>query len=367
MKILHKYILRELLWPIAVGFGLLAFVFVLRQVYDRADDLLASGVMFTDFVRFFFLSIPPVAPYLFPAAYLFALLLCFGRLSRDGEILAMRAAGIALRQLVAPLIVVSVLLSGVTFFLADIGTPWAMREAKLLLLEMALRRPETLLPVGRWVDHFKDIRVRIGSKDDDGTLHDIEVVQLEDGEDSVWLSAKRGEFVADEQEMEMMLRLHDCEMHRYRERTKTQFEVAEAPLEQAILGNLLDAQERLEEKNRRPKEMGLRELFGRARDPSLSARRLNDLRNEYGERLSLPFACIVLTLIAAPLGAKALRSGRSYGVSVACLIILCYYALMLAGQTWVELTTVTPVLANWLPNLAVGGVGLWLLKRADSK
>src|SRR5690606_1955482 len=81
-------------------------------------------------------------------------------------------------------------------------------------------------------------------------------------------------------------------------------------------------------------------------------------------RLSVPFASLVFALIGVPLGLQPVRAVRSRGLAVSLGIILLYYLMLTAAETLGRQDRVPPALALWLPNLALGTLGLVLFYRA---
>jgi lipopolysaccharide export system permease protein len=97
-----------------------------------------------------------------------------------------------------------------------------------------------------------------------------------------------------------------------------------------------------------------------AREPAYSA------ESELHKRLSIPFACLILGLIGAPLGIRRSRSGKSAGVAVALLVFLIYYIVLGTATNLARNGTVIPVLAYWAPNcVMVFAAGLFVLKRGS--
>jgi lipopolysaccharide export system permease protein len=88
-------------------------------------------------------------------------------------------------------------------------------------------------------------------------------------------------------------------------------------------------------------------------------------RLELYTKISLPFSSVVFALIGLPLGIQPNRSGGSIGFGLSILIILVYYVIMTLGRAMGEGGSLPPILAAWLPNIVIGGVGVWLLVSAD--
>ena len=78
-------------------------------------------------------------------------------------------------------------------------------------------------------------------------------------------------------------------------------------------------------------------------------------------KTAVPFACFIFTLLGAPLGLKPQRQSSSVGIGFSLLVVVFYYILMAIGQ-WMGLIHVfSPLIAAWIPNIIIGGIGAWLL------
>jgi lipopolysaccharide export LptBFGC system permease protein LptF len=88
-------------------------------------------------------------------------------------------------------------------------------------------------------------------------------------------------------------------------------------------------------------------------------------QGEFAERLTMPFACLAVCFAAAPLGARALRSGRSYTFAVGFLLVLLYYVLQMLVTPNALLPLSVAVLLAWIPNALFFIAGCVLVWRVD--
>ena len=84
---------------------------------------------------------------------------------------------------------------------------------------------------------------------------------------------------------------------------------------------------------------------------------------ELHKKFSLPFACLALGLLAVPLGIQSKSAKRSMGLSLGLVFFLLYYLLLSVGRVFGETGAYPPVIGMWVPNIAMGGLGLFLLIR----
>ena len=92
-------------------------------------------------------------------------------------------------------------------------------------------------------------------------------------------------------------------------------------------------------------------------------KRYNKALMRYHEKFALPFACFVLGLVAIPLGMQTKRGTRSAGTVMGILVFLGYYILLTVGWSFGESGTLHPIAGMWLPNIVLGGIGLFLYIR----
>jgi len=371
-------------------------MFLIRQMRDQADELFEAGVQLLDMAKFTLLLLPVFSVYVLPIAVLLGVVFGIARLSKDSEMVAVRASGISLRQLGPPMLVLGALLSLVCFGVVEGFAPSAVVKARQLVINSILRRPAALAKPGQLMK-LGPMTMKVESGDPDrGTMENVEIVFLEEDKPTIVVIAKKGAFIKSENGVPV-LRLEDGEVHVKGGTGVTWFEWAKVPLDYAGISSLESLHGGAD--TREPETMHLRELARAASEESLSpARRIKlrnelgercslpfacfvfvliglplagrnvrriKLRNELGERCSLPFACFVFVLIGLPLAGRNVRAGRSYGLLLAFLTIIVYYVLLMAGQTLVERELANPILANWLPNIVLGSAGVVLYKRAQ--
>ena len=362
VKTLQRYLIKECATPFLLTYVVATFLFLVRQLRDEADDLLEAGVQLVDMARFTLLLLPVFSVYVLPIAVLLGVVFGIARLSKDSEMVAVRASGISLRQLGPPLLVLGAVLSVVCFGVIEGFAPAAVVTAKRLVVSAVLRRPAALANPGQWME-LPGMKMKVESGDPDaGTMENIELILIEEEQPNLIVTARRGAFLKSATGVPV-LKLEDCEAHVQGGRAVTWFAWATIPLDLGTLSGLKDLGKGTTVSE--PESMHLHELARALSEQSLSAKNRSKLRNELGERCSLPFACFVFVLIGLPLAGRNVRAGRSYGLALAFMTITLYYVLLMAGQTLVERELAHPILGNWLPNIVLGFAGIVLYTRAE--
>src|SRR6476660_3139267 len=131
MKILDRYIARELIGPFLFGVAAFTLIFISGQYLFKLTSLVAKGAPLLDVIELLVLRIVPVMVITFPMATLLATLLSFGRLSGDMEVVALMAGGISFVRIAVPAFIMGVLVSILGLFANEVLVPPAGRAAKM--------------------------------------------------------------------------------------------------------------------------------------------------------------------------------------------------------------------------------------------
>jgi lipopolysaccharide export system permease protein len=88
---------------------------------------------------------------------------------------------------------------------------------------------------------------------------------------------------------------------------------------------------------------------------------------QYYKKFSIAFACLAMGLLALPLGIQGRHSKKALGIGFGLIFFLLYYILLSVGSTLGETGRYPPLLAMWMPNVVLGGFGLYLLVRSANE
>lgn len=366
MGIISRYILRQIAVPALLAVSAIAVVGVSNEIQERINKLPVAQMTINDMGRLALYLLPTLIAFMVPITYMLGILLAFGRLSENNEIVAMKAAGIPLRRAILPVILVGAVLSCLCFAVQDRVQPWAYRKVmELIYSELPLRVTLDALPTGVMQD-YAGWGVYIGKKDSRaGSLDNIVILKPEENGGASAYYADSAQLVTEGERAKLSmknLRLIPPGEGGY-------VTMLSAP--SAWLGMPKIPTDRPPPTRR---ERSLRELFDEERNlqkdyaatQSESSRsELANYRSEIATRFSMPFACLAVTLAAAPLGARARRAGRPYTFAIGFGIILAYYVLMLATEPKSLMPLWATVALSWTPNFALAVAGAGFIWRVD--
>jgi lipopolysaccharide export system permease protein len=363
-RTLSLYVTREVVSYSLIGLAAITLVMVARGVVRVLDYLIGAGFALEDLLRMVSLLATTLAIYALPVSFLFGVLLAIGRMASDLEITAMRACGVGIRGLLAPIALLGALLSLSTLALSLDGEPAARRAmsaaVRTLLVRGASVEPGRFSTVG-------DRTLYVDEREGANRLRGVLISDRSDPERPFLVFAESGEMQLDEERAELRLSLERGDVHietqsdehdRYQ---RLSFDRLEYKIDVAKLMDPTLPQ--------RPREMTLAELRATtARIAAGSTEKLRDPPSSYAmnleRRYALPAAPALFALVGVPLGMQRKRGARSYGVILCALLAFGYYALVSFCELLANEKGFPPRLAAWLPNLAYAAVGTVLLVRA---
>ncbi len=357
MKLLDRYIANEFWQPLLFGIGIVTGVwFGADQLKTIFNLIMRSGVPLDMALTILGLHLPQVIVMTIPIGVLLGTLLVFNRLSGDSEIIALRTSGISFyRIMVAPLLF-GLLTSGVSFAINEGVVPVANRTSKKLEF-IALYKSQ--LPEGQanftYMERGKDLtldRIFYVGYYNGQRLHDVIILDFTRDKLVQIVSAATGIFNHGEWILEHG-RSYGLDAKSDITRI-LQFEKLKIP-------GIKNAQKVLDSGNIKPKEMNMFELKNYIDTLKLSNAVSNDLLVRYYQKISQPLACLVVALAGAPLGLLARRSRSNIGLIYSAAIVFLYYVLQSSSGALGEAGRLDPLMAAWLPNVVIGGLGMLIL------
>ncbi len=359
-RILSLYIIREISSLFLLGIVIFTLVLLMGRLITLTDLVVSHGVPLTDVGRMILYLVPSFLVFTIPMAFLLAVLLAFGRLSADNEIVVIKSSGVSLIQMLPPVIVCALVAVLLALGASTIGVPWgnsAFRDLSFQVLKRnitATIREKTFwddIPgVVMYTDHYEE---------QSRTLKGVVIHDGRNPDRPMTIFARDGVVSSEPGSQALLLSLHNGSIHMagsgglYR---LVQFGEYGMSVGEKGSGT---------EMSRNDPDMWLSELQRRIDDPGTSVKNRLKTLTEFHSRFTFPFASLVFAILAVPLGIQNRRAGKSGGFTVSIAIILAYYVLMSVARTFAERGAVPPALALWIPNLLFFGLGWFLLRLAS--
>ncbi len=356
---LRRYFWREVAVPFLLGIGVFTFILLTARMLKLVELVVNRNVPVLEIAKLFAYILPTFLEVTVPMALLLAILLSFGRLSSDSEIVALKTSGISLYQMVLPVTLFTGLVTLLALLLAVYARPWGNHNLKLSLYEIAKTRASAGLRERVFNDDFAGLVIYVEHIEPPGDrLEGILIADARDPNQRNTVLARNGFLVGNEEAHTVTLRLLDGSIHTFlpgeKSYHKTDFTTYDVSL------NLAVALARFSQREKDAQEMTLTELRTVIAERSAAGRPVNAELVELHRKFSLPFACLVFGLVGVPLGIQPVRAVRSRSFSVSLALIFGYYLLLTAGEAMAERGTVPAVIALWIPNVVYAVLGLSL-------
>ena len=369
VRILYRYLTGQMMAATAGAVAVLSLIIVLGNAFKQIFELLVNDELPISLIfKMVGLLIPQALTFTMPWGILVAALIVFGRMSQDLELQAIRAAGIGLVPLVAPVILFGLFLSAVCFYNNAVVVPMTLQKFKSVLLDIGRDNPAFLIRAGEAMDRFPGYRIYIGKKN--GTdLTDINIWELDpNGVPRRNIRAEKGSLSADLDDLSLTITLQKARQEERGENAadlngiRAGLSADQLPLKISLRSFL------------NPDDMkdiriaGLGDLTNRILSPVegyVDPKQMYPMLTEMQKRVSFALAPFTLLLVGIPLGIRVQRKETSVGVVISFFLVMAYYALILLAEGLKNRGGAYPELIVWMPNLLLQGYGFFLLWRAN--
>ncbi len=359
---IYRYISREVVIPTALGLLIFTFVLLMGRILKLVEMVINKGVPFVDIALLFAYLLPAFLVITIPLAFLLGVLLGFGRLSADSEVIAMKSSGISLYQMILPVLAIAALASIATGMLTLFLEPAGNSAFRSQVFQIASSRASIGILPRVFNDEFDGLVIYTNEVDDRTSVMDgIFISDERVGSTPSVILARQGRIISDSQALSLTMRLSDGTIHRHAVDAKEDtyqiidFDTYDINLN---MGQELTSNSR----QKKPKELTMAEL--RERQQSAVP---PEMRRAYAveiqKRLVLPMAPLIFALVGVPLGIQSQRSGRGGGFAIGLLVFLAYYVVFSLTGTLAEEGGLPPAPTMWLPSLLFIGGGLYLLRQ----
>ena len=208
MRILRTYILQEHLGPFFVTMGGLTAVMLVGNIIKSMELVVAKGVSPFDILRLMIYRIPDMLSFTVPMACLIAMVLAFGRLSADYELIAMRASGVAPIRLVFPIFMVGLVISALLLIVNDRLVPASHLAFRRQLKAIGIKRPTAYLEAGTFIKEFPPYVIFVYQVDGQKLTH-VRIYEPQPNGPTRTIIAERGEFIRLPSKRGVQLKLYD--------------------------------------------------------------------------------------------------------------------------------------------------------------
>ncbi len=363
MPVLVRYCLTAIWPPFVVATGTTLFVFnLLFYLKEFIDYLLVNhaGVI-NSFLLLLYIQ-PGFLILSLPIGFLVAIMVVYGRLSADREIIAVQSAGFPVSILVWPVIVVGILFSLFLVIFWDISLPWGNVSFLKLQYKIVNEKSSILLHEKSFVSDFDGYVLYVGAKDEKtDILKNVTVQLLNDrGYPYRVIVAKSGKMQQNTKNYHVMMNLNDGVMQQIGspkndnldEFFQMGFKVCSLDLSaNRLKGGAMDFRD--------PRNISIKELAAQIAEQKKEKKDTHYNEIEFYKKFSMPFSALAFVFIGIPLALLA-RAGSFTGPILAVALVFVYWLLDLFAENG-SMGVMDPFWAMWLPDIIFVVIGVVLI------
>ncbi|MCH7764649.1 MAG: LptF/LptG family permease [Candidatus Marinimicrobia bacterium] len=267
MRLLHRYITRELVFPFVYSLLIIVFILFINFFLRAIDRFLGKGLDLFTILEYLFLNLAWIVALAVPMAVLISTLMAFGRLSEDNEINALRSSGISYLTILRPAVLFGVSLCALLIIFNAKILPEMNFHARLLAGDIRKMRPGLDIEPGHFIDHIPDYSMIIRGKNGD-LMEDVRIFSKESKKIQTSIYSETGKLSTIDDAIILTLfngEIHELDLDNYSNYRRISFDkhVIIIPADDLLLN-------RRDTANRSDREMTLDVMF--------------EKRNKYDER-----------------------------------------------------------------------------------
>lgn len=358
------YILSELLGPFLGGIVFFTFIFLMFQALRLAEVFIVHGVSGTILLRMSALLALQFLPAALPVSFLISVLMAFGRLSSDSELVALKASGFSVWRLSVPVWLLSLGVGGLSLALNTEWVPWAGRESLGLTIRVSNTKVVSSIKEGTFTSGFFDLLIFADKVDvKTNRLKHVFIYDERESKNPLTVVARSGEIVpvkvASELGAAAMLKLYDGSIHRNDIETGSYQKIDFG--EYRLYLKIDEGSSNGSWKPTMIPQPELVKLMGRTDTQTTEGR---ELRGEYWRRYSVALSPLLFVFLGIGFGTIRTRAVRAGAALVAFLTLLLYWVIQTYALMAIFKGTLNPFVAMQLPNLAVFIAAVFSFRRA---
>ena len=367
VNLIHNYIYRELLMMTASIVGVLTFLFVTVDLVHIIQLIMYTDLSIWITAKLVLLLIPQTLTLTIPTSLLASVLIVFGRMSSDRELLAIKASGIGLAPIVAPVIIVAFLCCLLVFWLTASVEPSCREQYSKMKHEIVTSNPQALFTPEITLDKIPGLRFYFDKKIGNELQH-VVIYQFDDSQQLVnSLRADRADITLDLEHQVLLITLFNERGERYPNvQDITQVEPGVRAQQGELSVSLSSFYEKVQKQLSWMTLPEIGEVI-EAMQGAPTGQLATPYLTEFQARISFALAALTFVIVGLPLAIQTQRRETSIGVLFTLGIVVLYWLLVTFGRALKTHTAVYPELITWTPNFIFQGIGFWLFYRANRK
>ncbi len=359
LTIFDRYLVREILLPFCLALLILTFILLMPPILENAQQLIAKGVDFPTVFRILLTLTPQALAVTIPMALLYGILMGLGRLSADREFVALQACGVSVFRALRPIALLAGLAFAADQYVLLVALPNANQTFREITFNVVASKAESDVKPRTFYQGFPNRVVYVRDVTPQAGWRDVFLADTtRAGETSVYFAAG-GRLLVDHDRRSVQLVLTDGTLHTTFAAQPERYDVSS--FDRLVLNMEADSVFKRTQLLKGDNEMTIAEL--RAEIDKRRAQGIPVAMQLFTiqQKFSIPVSCLVLAVVALAFGASSRKDGTLASFALGSGVIFVYYIFMYMARAAANGGRMSPSLAPWVPNVAVGIAGIALL------
>lgn len=353
MLLIHRSILKELAISFALSLLFLNFTLMMEKLLRLARILSGVGASPDDMLLIVMYLQPQILILTIPMALLLAILLTYGRMNADNELIIMRSCGMSFRRIVYPAVYLGIACFFLSILMSFYLGPRGAEALRLKVTEILTIRAPMTIEEGAFNTAFKDVTLLVRQKPDPNTLIDIFIVDERNKDEQKVIVAKKGAILQENEALSFLLTDGQAYI--------TKKDIVTELFFGTYHFKLTPSMEPASRKNSELTPWELLKFAQGASDQGMS------FMLELHRRLSLPAVCIIVILLGTALSLIAGKSGRLGGLTIGLSVFAVYYTVLIYGEKLARSGSLPHYLGAWLSFIALSIFSFVVFERVNKR
>jgi lipopolysaccharide export system permease protein len=356
MQIIHRYVIREMLRFFLIVFAAAMTIYLVVDFFEKIDDIVEAGVSLADTLMFFMFKVPLIISHVTPVGVLLSVLIVFGLMARNNELMVLQSSGISSRDLTKPLLLLGLIFSVVLFFFSEIIVPMSLAKANDIWQLKVDRRVATFKQENIWIKGHRAIYHIAYFNPATETISGVSLYKFDDEFNiAMRLDAESGTYTDRGWLLEDCLEQIRLEDGNYKITHASQRRI-QIDLDPESLKNVVKKSE----------EMSFKELATYIQKVKDEGYDVTPYEVDWQAKLAFPSVCFVMILAGTAIALRqkkgeGLGMGITYGIGTAFAYWIIYSFCISLGHHGI----LKPLVSAWLTNVLFVFSGLVLLLHVD--
>jgi len=355
MKIIHRSILKELSLTFVISLACLNFILMMEKLLRLTRFLSGVGTSMADMAKLILFIQPQLFLLTIPMSLLLSVLLVYGRMNIDNELVILRSSGMNFAGISQPVVIL-----GFICFLLNIAVsfyigPWSSIALREEITNIIKVRTPLAIEEGSFNTYFKNTLIMVKQKVSDNELRGIFIYDSKNKREPRVVMAKEGK-IFEREGLNIDFVLNDGYINMTSGDSMTELFFKKYDL-------LLRLEAGVPE--RKNAELTPPELMDKI--PKVERRQALSLYLELDRRLSLPFLCIVLIFFGPSLSLLAGKSGKLGGLTLGLAVFTVYYMLLIYGENLVRAGKIPHYIGAWVSTFVLIVFAVYMFRRESAR